>query len=97
MGIAVDFACNSQQTEYTMRTILLAICSLAYSTAALASDANCQAAATAQKLVGTAKTAFLKKCEIESKQKLTLVNNKKNMSHAPTSEFGHCHQSDKDL
>lgn len=80
-----------------MRTILWAICSLAFSTAALANDANCQAAATAQKLVGTAKTAFLKKCDIESKQKLTLVNNKKNMSHAPTSEFGHCHQSDKDL
>lgn len=80
-----------------MRKMLLAICSLAFSTAALANDVSCQAAATAQKLVGSAKTAFLKKCETETRNKMTLVNDKKNMSLAPTSEFGHCNHSDKDL
>ena len=54
-------------------------------------------AATAQKLVGPAKTAFWKKCENESTNKLTLVSKNKNMSVAPTSEYGHCSHSDKDL
>ena len=80
-----------------MRNVLLVICSLAFSAAAMADGASCQAAATAQKLVGTAKTAFLKKCEAESKNKMTLVSKDKSMSVAPTSEFGHCGHDGKDL
>lgn len=80
-----------------MRNALLVICSLAFSTATMASGVSCQAAATAQKLVGPAKTAFLKKCETESRNNLTLVSKNKNMSVAPTSEYGHCSHSDKDL
>lgn len=80
-----------------MRTILLVSCFLACSTAALASGASCQSAAAAQKLVGPAKTAFLNKCEAESKNKLTLVSKDKRMSVAPTSEFGHCGHDVKDL
>jgi hypothetical protein len=80
-----------------MRKVLLVICSLAFSTATMANGTNCQAAATAQKLVGTAKTAFLKKCEAEAKNNLTLVSKNKNMSVAPTSEFGHCSHGEKDL
>ena len=63
----------------------------------MANATNCQTAATAQKLVGTARTAFLKKCETESTNRLTLVSKNKNLSVAPTSELGHCSHSDKDL
>jgi hypothetical protein len=80
-----------------MRKFILIACSLAFSTAAMADGANCQAAATAQKLVGPAKTAFLKKCETESRNKMTLVSKNKSMSVAPTSEFGHCGHDAKDL
>lgn len=80
-----------------MRKFLLVLGSFAFSAAAMADGASCQAAASAQKLVGSAKTAFLKKCEAESKNKLTLVNKSKNMSMAPTSEFGHCNHDEKDL
>ena len=80
-----------------MRTILLVLGSLALSTAALAENVSCQSAATAQKLTGNARLAFLKKCEAESKARLSLAQPERRMSEAPTSEFGHCMQDPKDL
>lgn len=80
-----------------MRKFTLLICSLAFSTATLAQGINCQAVANAQKLVGPAKTAFLKKCEAETKAQMTLVSRDKGKAIAPTSEFGHCGHDAKDL
>lgn len=82
-----------------MRNLLLIMGSLALSTAAMADTAaSCQAAATAQKLAGQARTAFVKQCEAEAKAKMSLVQQQpRRMSMAPTNEFGHCSHSEKDL
>jgi hypothetical protein len=95
--VTVNSICFPQQMEHVMRKVLLVMSSLVFSTVTMAEAVSCQVAAAAQKLVGPAKTAFLKKCEAESKSKMTLVTNDKRMSVGPTGEFGHCGHDGKDL
>lgn len=80
-----------------MRKFVMILGSLALAGSALADNASCQSAATAQKLSGQARTAFLKQCEADAKARLTLTRQDQRMSRAPTGEFGHCSHGEKDL
>lgn len=55
------------KSSLTMACVLLA--SFAFSSASLAQAKNCNALAQEKKLVGAAKTSFLKKCEREATEK----------------------------
>ena len=76
---------------------LIPLMALAFAGSTLAQGATCSTEATARKLSGTAKTAFLKTCEANAKAKLVLAPKERKYSVAPTSSFGHCEHSAADL
>ena len=81
---------------------LLAILALTVGAGAWAQGSSCESAAVAKKLTGTAKAAFVQKCEIDAKAKLmstsTLATKDKKSYIAPTSSYGGCeHGSAADL
>lgn len=69
---------------------LLVILSLAFSAGAMAEASNCSAAAAEKKLVGSAKTAFLAKCNTESKAMSTAVTKERKSMGDSKSGFGGC-------
>ena len=75
---------------------LIPLVALAFAGSALAQGAGCNTEANARKLTGTAKTEFLKKCEIDSKAKLVQASKERNYSMAPKSG-GDCGHSATDL
>ena len=75
----------------------LALLAMFLTTAAMAQGTTCNAAATEKKLTGTAKAAFLKKCEMDAKAKFELVSQEKKLSVAPTSTFGKNCERDSEL
>jgi len=69
---------------------LLVIVSLSFSAGAMADAASCNAAATQKKLVGAAKTAFLKKCETDVKTMSTIATKEKKSADGSMSGMGGC-------
>ena len=70
---------------------LLVIMSLAFSAGAMAQQgASCSAAAAEKKLVGTAKTDFMKKCETDLKAMSTVASKDKKPMGSSKGEFGNC-------
>ena len=81
---------------------LLAILALTVGVCAWAQGSSCASAAAAKKLTGTAKAAFIQKCEIDTKAKpmsiSTLATKDKKSYIAPTRSYGGCeHGSASDL
>ena len=80
---------------------LLAILALTVGAGAWAQGSSCESAAVAKKLTGTAKAAFVQKCEFDTKAKLmstaTLAAKDKKSFVAPTSSYGSCEGSASDL
>ena len=62
---------------------------------------RCESAAVAKKLTGTAKAAFVQKCEFDAKAMLmstsTLAEKDKKSYVAPTSSYGGCEGAASDL
>ena len=80
----------------------VAILAMTLTTAAIAEGAICNAAAAEKKLTGSAKTAFLQKCEMDSRAKAQLVTKEvvtreKKLSVSPTSSFRNCEHESSDL
>lgn len=76
-----------------MRKHLLVLLSLVVSAGAMAQQVtgSCSAAAAEKKLVGNAKTAFLKKCEMDLKTMSTVQSTqKKPMVSSREKSFGDC-------
>lgn len=69
---------------------LLVIVSLSFCAGAMADAASCNAAATQKKLVGAAKTAFLKQCEMDVKTMSTSAAKEKKLVGGSKSGMGGC-------
>lgn len=69
---------------------LLVILSLAFSAGAMAQATSCNASAAEKKLVGAARTAFLKKCEMDSKAMPTVATKEKKSMVDSKGGFGNC-------
>ena len=76
---------------------LLAILALSAGVCVWAQGTSCESAATAKKLSGTARAAFIQKCDADAKAKLVTASRDKKYFVAPTSSYGHCEQSAADL
>ena len=80
---------------------LLAILALTVGACAWAQGSSCESAAVAKKLTGTAKAAFVQKCEFDAKAMLmstsTLAAKDKKSYVAPTSSYGGCEGAASDL
>ncbi len=80
-----------------MRKLVLILFSLGFSTAAMAQGANCNAAAAEKKLIGAAKTEFLKQCESASKTRMTVAAKDKKEMMMSKGKAGNCGQDASDL
>ena len=78
---------------------LLAILALSAGACVSAQGTSCESAATAKKLSGTARAAFIQKCDADADAKAKLVTASRDKKYfvAPTSSYGHCEQGAADL
>ncbi len=83
-----------------MRKNMLVLLSLVVCTGAIAQQAagSCSTAATQKNLVGSAKTAFVKKCEMDLKSMSTVATQqKKPMVSSREQSYGECGSKVADL
>ena len=80
-----------------MRKPVLILFSIGFSAAALAQGTHCTATAAEKKLVGAAKTEFIKQCEVAAKTRMTVAAKDKKSTMETSGKMGHCGQDASDL